>query len=140
MSFPLQNVPTLGVSALNLASYLCDEVSLAGFGYNLSQKDAPLHYYDHSLMTAMLKESTHDVQTETVFLKRLVASGSITDLTGGIHCDFCSRWLCSAEGPTLTAARVRKNSQYLKTITDTNNEDFTMFKAVMLMLWRFYFK
>ncbi len=91
MLFPLQNVPTLGVSALNLASYLCDEVSLAGFGYNLSQKDAPLHYYDHSLMTAMLKESTHDVQTETVFLKRLVTSGTITDLTGGIHCDFCSR-------------------------------------------------
>lgn len=79
------------MSALNLATYLCDEVSLAGFGYNLSQTDAPLHYYDHRLMTAMLKEAMHDVQTETVFLKRLVASGSITDLTGGIHCDFCSR-------------------------------------------------
>uniref|UniRef100_A0A673HUV5 Lactosylceramide alpha-2,3-sialyltransferase n=1 Tax=Sinocyclocheilus rhinocerous TaxID=307959 RepID=A0A673HUV5_9TELE len=86
-----QNVPTLGVSALNLATYLCDEVSLAGFGYNLSQKDAPLHYYDHRLMTSMLKEAMHDVQTETVFLKRLVTSGSITDLTGGIHCNFCSR-------------------------------------------------
>ncbi|KTF74581.1 hypothetical protein cypCar_00040763, partial [Cyprinus carpio] len=86
-----KNVPTLGVSALNLATYLCDEVSLAGFGYNLSQKDAPLHYYDHKLMTSMLKEATHDVQTETAFLKRLVTSGSITDLTGGIHCRFCSR-------------------------------------------------
>ncbi|XP_016415773.1 lactosylceramide alpha-2,3-sialyltransferase-like [Sinocyclocheilus rhinocerous] len=86
-----QNVPTLGVSALNLATYLCDEVSLAGFGYNLSQKDAPLHYYDHRLMTSMLKEAMHDVQTETTFLKRLVSSGSITDLTGGIHCNFCSR-------------------------------------------------
>ncbi|XP_016341779.1 lactosylceramide alpha-2,3-sialyltransferase isoform X2 [Sinocyclocheilus anshuiensis] len=86
-----QNVPTLGVSALNLATYLCDEVSLAGFGYNLSQKDAPLHYYDHRLMTSMLKEAMHNVQTETTFLKRLVSSGSITDLTGGIHCNFCSR-------------------------------------------------
>lgn len=86
-----QNVPTLGVSALNLATYLCDEVSLAGFGYNLSQTDAPLHYYDHRLMTSMLKEAMHDVQTETDFLKRLVRSGSITDLTGGIHCNFCSR-------------------------------------------------
>ncbi|XP_059372570.1 lactosylceramide alpha-2,3-sialyltransferase isoform X2 [Carassius carassius] len=85
-----QNVPTLGVSALNLATYLCDEVSLAGFGYNLSQKDAPLHYYDHRLMSSMLKEVTHNVQTETAFLKRLVTSGSITDLTGGIHCPFCS--------------------------------------------------
>ncbi|XP_058654063.1 lactosylceramide alpha-2,3-sialyltransferase isoform X3 [Onychostoma macrolepis] len=86
-----QNVPTLGVSALNLATYLCDEVSLAGFGYNLSQTDAPLHYYDDRLMTSMLKEAMHDVQTETDFLKRLVTSGSITDLTGGIHCNFCSR-------------------------------------------------
>lgn len=86
-----QNVPTLGVSALNLATYMCDEVSLAGFGYNLSRKDAPLHYYDHMLMTSMLKEAMHDVQTETLFLKRLVKSGSITDLTGGIHCNFCSR-------------------------------------------------
>ncbi|XP_059378204.1 lactosylceramide alpha-2,3-sialyltransferase-like [Carassius carassius] len=85
-----QNVPTLGVSALNLATYLCDEVSLAGFGYNLSQKDAPLHYYDHRLMTSMLKEAMHDVHTETAFLKRLITSGSITDLTGGIHCNFCS--------------------------------------------------
>ncbi|XP_043112940.1 lactosylceramide alpha-2,3-sialyltransferase isoform X1 [Puntigrus tetrazona] len=86
-----QNVPTLGVSALNLATYLCDEVSLAGFGYNLSQKDAPLHYYDHTLMVSMLKEATHDVQTETVLLKRLVTSGVISDLTGGVHCSFCSR-------------------------------------------------
>ncbi|XP_067313007.1 lactosylceramide alpha-2,3-sialyltransferase [Pseudorasbora parva] len=85
-----QNVPTLGVSALNLATYLCDEVSLAGFGYNLSQKEAALHYYDHRPMTSMLKEAMHDVQTETVFLKRLVTSGSVTDLTGGIHCSFCS--------------------------------------------------
>ncbi|XP_048035595.1 lactosylceramide alpha-2,3-sialyltransferase isoform X2 [Megalobrama amblycephala] len=85
-----QNVPTIGVSALNLATYICDEVSLAGFGYNLSQKEAPLHYYDDRPMTSMLKEAMHDVQTETVFLKHLVTSGSITDLTGGIHCSFCS--------------------------------------------------
>ncbi|KTG01666.1 hypothetical protein cypCar_00031923 [Cyprinus carpio] len=83
-----QNVPTLGVSALNLATYLCDEVSLAGFGYNLSQKDAPLHYYDHRPMTSMLKEAMHDVQTETAFLKRLITTGSISDLTGGIHSVF----------------------------------------------------
>ncbi|XP_039550124.1 lactosylceramide alpha-2,3-sialyltransferase [Pimephales promelas] len=85
-----QNVPTLGVSALNLATYLCDEVSLAGFGYNLSQKVVPLHYYDDKPMTSMLKETMHNVQTETIFLERLVTSGIITDLTGGIHCSFCS--------------------------------------------------
>uniref|UniRef100_A0A8C6TTD3 Lactosylceramide alpha-2,3-sialyltransferase n=1 Tax=Neogobius melanostomus TaxID=47308 RepID=A0A8C6TTD3_9GOBI len=32
-----QNVPTLGVTALTLASLLCDQVSLAGYGYSLSQ-------------------------------------------------------------------------------------------------------
>ncbi|XP_023144720.2 lactosylceramide alpha-2,3-sialyltransferase [Amphiprion ocellaris] len=84
-----QNVPTLGVSALNLASLLCDEVSLAGFGYNLSQQEAPLHYYDHLPMSAMLQEKMHNVDRETQLLQSLVRAGTITDLTGGIHCTFC---------------------------------------------------
>ncbi|XP_019937188.2 lactosylceramide alpha-2,3-sialyltransferase isoform X2 [Paralichthys olivaceus] len=85
-----QNVPTLGVSALNLASLLCDEVSLAGFGYNLSQQAASLHYYDHLPMSAMLHQKMHNVDRETEFLQSLVRDGTITDLTGGIHCSFCS--------------------------------------------------
>ncbi|XP_008301740.1 lactosylceramide alpha-2,3-sialyltransferase isoform X2 [Stegastes partitus] len=84
-----QNVPTLGVSALNLASLLCDEVSLAGFGYNLSQQGAPLHYYDHLPMSAMLQQKMHNVDKETQLLQSLVKAGTITDLTGGIHCSFC---------------------------------------------------
>ncbi|XP_044220688.1 lactosylceramide alpha-2,3-sialyltransferase isoform X1 [Thunnus albacares] len=84
-----QNVPTLGVSALNLASLLCDEVSLAGFGYNLSQHGAPLHYYDHLPMSAMLQQKMHNVDKETKLLQSLVKEGAITDLTGGIHCSFC---------------------------------------------------
>lgn len=84
-----QNVPTLGVSAVNLATYLCDEVSLAGFGYNLRQKTS-LHYYDNLPVTVMLKQAMHNVDHETVFLQRLVAAGGILDLTGGVHCSFCS--------------------------------------------------
>ncbi|XP_056295896.1 lactosylceramide alpha-2,3-sialyltransferase [Pseudoliparis swirei] len=84
-----QNVPTIGVSALNLASLLCDEVSLAGFGYNLSQHGAPLHYYDQLPMDAMLKQTTHNVDRETELLRSLVREGAIADLTGGIHCSFC---------------------------------------------------
>ncbi|XP_029298135.1 lactosylceramide alpha-2,3-sialyltransferase isoform X2 [Cottoperca gobio] len=84
-----QNVPTMGVVALNLASLLCDEVSLAGFGYNLSQQGAPLHYYDHLPMTFMLQQTTHNVDRETELLQSLVREGTITDLTGGIHCSFC---------------------------------------------------
>ncbi|KAM6952654.1 lactosylceramide alpha-2,3-sialyltransferase [Lycodopsis pacificus] len=86
-----QNVPTMGVSALNLASRLCDEVSLAGFGYKLSQQRAPLHYYDQLPMAAMLKQTSHNVNRETELLQSLVREGAITDLTGGIHCSFCPR-------------------------------------------------
>lgn len=89
--FP-QNVPTLGMSALNLASLLCDEVSLAGFGYNLSQQGAPLHYYDHLSMSAMLQEKMHNVERETELLQSMVREGAITDLTGGIYCSFCPAW------------------------------------------------
>ncbi|XP_035505312.1 lactosylceramide alpha-2,3-sialyltransferase [Scophthalmus maximus] len=84
-----KNVPTLGVSALNLASLLCDEVSLAGFGYNLSQQGALLHYYDHLPMSAMLRQKMHNVDRETELLQNLVREGSVTDLTGGVHCSFC---------------------------------------------------
>ncbi|XP_027864152.1 lactosylceramide alpha-2,3-sialyltransferase [Xiphophorus couchianus] len=85
-----QNVPTLGVTALSLASLLCDEVSLAGFGYNLSQQGAPLHYYDSLPTSVMQQQNMHNVDKETQFLHRLVREGVVSDLTGGIHCSFCS--------------------------------------------------
>ena len=88
-SSPLQNVPTLGMSALSLASLLCDEVSLAGFGYNLSQQGAPLHYYDQLPMAAMLQQTMHNVERERELLRGLVEGGAISDLTGGLHCAFC---------------------------------------------------
>ncbi|XP_053735916.1 lactosylceramide alpha-2,3-sialyltransferase isoform X1 [Synchiropus splendidus] len=86
-----QNVPTIGITAVNLASLLCDEVSIAGFGYNHSQQGAPLHYYDHQPMSAMLQEKMHNVDRETELLRSLVNDGVITDLTGGIHCYYCTR-------------------------------------------------
>ncbi|KAK2849534.1 hypothetical protein Q5P01_009368 [Channa striata] len=70
-----QNLPTLGMSALNLASLLCDEVSLAGFGYNLSQKEAPLHYYDQLSMSEMWHQKMHNVDLETKLLHSLVREG-----------------------------------------------------------------
>ncbi|XP_076025861.1 lactosylceramide alpha-2,3-sialyltransferase [Genypterus blacodes] len=85
-----QNVPTLGVSALTLASLLCDEVSLAGFGYSLGQQGAPLHYYDQQPMSAMLQQTMHNVDRETELLQSLVKDGAVADLTGGLHCSFCS--------------------------------------------------
>lgn len=79
----------MGATALNLATYLCDEVSLAGFGYNLSQKEAPLHYYDSLPMTAMLAQAMHNVDRERALLQSLAREGTVSDLTGGLHCSFC---------------------------------------------------
>lgn len=87
----LQNIPTMGLSALTLASLLCDEVSLAGFGYNFSVNGAPLHYYDKLPTSVMQQQKSHNVKQETKFLQKLVREGAITDLTGGIHCTFCPR-------------------------------------------------
>ncbi|KAK0133911.1 Lactosylceramide alpha-2,3-sialyltransferase [Merluccius polli] len=84
-----QNVPTLGMSALTLASLLCDEVSLAGFSYNLTQQGTPLHYYDRLPMAAMLQQEMHNVERERELLRELVKRGAISDLTGGLHCSFC---------------------------------------------------
>nr|XP_020652728.1 lactosylceramide alpha-2,3-sialyltransferase isoform X1 [Pogona vitticeps] len=86
-----KNVPTIGVTAVVLATHLCDEVSLAGFGYNLNQPNTPLHYYDNLCMAAMNGQTMHNVTTETKFLQKLIKQGVVRDLSGGIHCDFCSK-------------------------------------------------
>lgn len=86
--FLFQNVPTIGVIAVVLATHLCDEVSLAGFGYDLSQPRIPLHYFDNLCMAAMNFQTMHNVTTETRLLLRLAKEGVVKDLSGGIHCEF----------------------------------------------------
>ncbi|XP_044304214.1 lactosylceramide alpha-2,3-sialyltransferase isoform X1 [Varanus komodoensis] len=86
-----KNVPTIGAIAVVMATHLCDEVSLAGFGYNLSQPSARLHYFDRLCMASMNRQTMHNVTTETKFLQRLIKEGVVRDLSGGIHCDFCSK-------------------------------------------------
>lgn len=54
-----QNIPTLGTVAVTMALHNCDEVAVAGFGYNMSTPDAPLHYYEKVKMLA-IKEVTED--------------------------------------------------------------------------------
>ncbi|XP_060089565.1 lactosylceramide alpha-2,3-sialyltransferase isoform X2 [Heteronotia binoei] len=85
------NVPTIGVTAVVLATHLCDEVSLAGFGYDLSQPNTQLHYYDNLCMAAMNGQTMHNVTTETKFLQKLIKEGVVKDLSGGIYCDFCPK-------------------------------------------------
>ncbi|XP_019479298.1 PREDICTED: lactosylceramide alpha-2,3-sialyltransferase [Hipposideros armiger] len=80
-----KNVPTIGVIAVVLATHLCDEVSLAGFGYDLNQPKTPLHYFDNLCMAAMNFQTMHNVTTETRLLLKLVKEGVVKDLSGGIH-------------------------------------------------------
>ncbi|XP_075280789.1 CMP-N-acetylneuraminate-beta-1,4-galactoside alpha-2,3-sialyltransferase isoform X5 [Opisthocomus hoazin] len=50
------NIPTLGSVAITMALHNCDEVAVAGFGYDMSSPNAPLHYYENIKMSA-IKES-----------------------------------------------------------------------------------
>ncbi|XP_051475058.1 lactosylceramide alpha-2,3-sialyltransferase isoform X2 [Apus apus] len=86
-----KNVPTIGVTAVVLATHLCDEVSLAGFGYDLDQPSTPLHYYNNLCMAAMNGQTMHNVTSERKFLQKLIKEKIVKDLTGGIHCEFCGK-------------------------------------------------
>ncbi|XP_030873722.1 CMP-N-acetylneuraminate-beta-1,4-galactoside alpha-2,3-sialyltransferase-like [Leptonychotes weddellii] len=47
------NIPTLGSVAVTMALHGCDEVAVAGFGYDMSTPNAPLHYYETVRMAAI---------------------------------------------------------------------------------------
>ncbi|XP_066298338.1 CMP-N-acetylneuraminate-beta-1,4-galactoside alpha-2,3-sialyltransferase-like [Branchiostoma lanceolatum] len=79
-----KNVPTLGSLAIIWAINYCDEVTVAGFGYDLSKPSVWLHYYKDVKMSTIKNSWTHDINKEKDFLKTLVRNGVITDLTGGI--------------------------------------------------------
>ncbi len=53
-------VPTLGASAVVMALQLCDQVSLAGFGYDMQHPEARLHYYETIRMSAMKAQVSLD--------------------------------------------------------------------------------
>ncbi|XP_048061539.1 ST3 beta-galactoside alpha-2,3-sialyltransferase 7 [Megalobrama amblycephala] len=77
-------VPTLGITAVVLALQVCDEVSIAGFGYDLQNPGALLHYYGSLRMDAMRAQVVHDVSAETILLRELVKAGAVRDLTGAL--------------------------------------------------------
>ncbi|XP_065512032.1 CMP-N-acetylneuraminate-beta-1,4-galactoside alpha-2,3-sialyltransferase isoform X3 [Caloenas nicobarica] len=78
------NIPTLGSVAITMALHNCDEVAVAGFGYDMSSPNAPLHYYENIKMSAIKESWTHNIQREKEFLRKLVKARVITDLTSGI--------------------------------------------------------
>uniref|UniRef100_A0A6I8P864 CMP-N-acetylneuraminate-beta-1,4-galactoside alpha-2,3-sialyltransferase n=1 Tax=Ornithorhynchus anatinus TaxID=9258 RepID=A0A6I8P864_ORNAN len=47
------NIPTLGSVAITMALHNCDEVAVAGFGYDMNSPNTPLHYYEAIKMSAI---------------------------------------------------------------------------------------
>nr|XP_060629318.1 CMP-N-acetylneuraminate-beta-1,4-galactoside alpha-2,3-sialyltransferase isoform X1 [Anolis sagrei ordinatus] len=78
------NIPTLGSVAITMVLHNCDEVAVAGFGYDMNSPNAPLHYYETIKMSAIKESWTHNIQREKEFLRKLVKARVITDLTSGI--------------------------------------------------------
>ncbi|XP_066547748.1 ST3 beta-galactoside alpha-2,3-sialyltransferase 3a isoform X3 [Amia ocellicauda] len=78
------NIPTLGTVAITMALHNCDEVAVAGFGYDMNAPHAPLHYYETVKMSAIKESWTHNISKEKEFLRKLVKSRVIADLTNGI--------------------------------------------------------
>ncbi|XP_037313678.1 ST3 beta-galactoside alpha-2,3-sialyltransferase 3b isoform X1 [Pungitius pungitius] len=78
------NIPTLGTVAITMALHNCDEVAVAGFGYDMKKPHAPLHYYESVKMSAIKESWTHNISKEKEFLRKLVKANIITDLTNGI--------------------------------------------------------
>ncbi|XP_014867741.1 PREDICTED: CMP-N-acetylneuraminate-beta-1,4-galactoside alpha-2,3-sialyltransferase isoform X5 [Poecilia mexicana] len=78
------NIPTLGTVAITMALHNCDEVAVAGFGYDMTSPQAPLHYYESVKMSAIKESWTHNIAKEKEFLRKLVKANVITDLTKGI--------------------------------------------------------
>ncbi|XP_051789204.1 LOW QUALITY PROTEIN: ST3 beta-galactoside alpha-2,3-sialyltransferase 3a [Erpetoichthys calabaricus] len=76
--------PTLGTVAITMSLHNCDEVAVAGFGYDMNNPFALMHYYEN-VKNVTIKESwTHNIPKEKEFLKKLVKAKVITDLTNGI--------------------------------------------------------
>ncbi|XP_070563470.1 CMP-N-acetylneuraminate-beta-1,4-galactoside alpha-2,3-sialyltransferase-like isoform X2 [Ptychodera flava] len=80
-----RNTPTTGTMLISMAIRMCDEVHVAGFGYDFSKPELPIHYYENTKMKVIASHHTHNVPLEKQFLKKLVDNGVIKDLTGGIH-------------------------------------------------------
>ncbi|XP_028939208.1 CMP-N-acetylneuraminate-beta-1,4-galactoside alpha-2,3-sialyltransferase isoform X3 [Ornithorhynchus anatinus] len=78
------NIPTLGSVAITMALHNCDEVAVAGFGYDMNSPNTPLHYYEAIKMSAIKESWTHNIQREKEFLRKLVKAHVIADLTSGI--------------------------------------------------------
>ncbi|XP_062982968.1 type 2 lactosamine alpha-2,3-sialyltransferase isoform X2 [Elgaria multicarinata webbii] len=73
--------PTTGLIAITFAFHICSEVHLAGFKYNLVDRNSTLHYYGNDTMSLMTQNAYHDIAAEQRFLKELVDHKIVINLT-----------------------------------------------------------
>ncbi|XP_064352188.1 type 2 lactosamine alpha-2,3-sialyltransferase isoform X4 [Camelus dromedarius] len=73
--------PTTGIIAITLAFHICHEVHLAGFKYNFSDLNSPLHYYGNATMSLMNKNAYHNLTAEQLFLKDITEKNFVINLT-----------------------------------------------------------
>ncbi|KAM9595662.1 LOW QUALITY PROTEIN: CMP-N-acetylneuraminate-beta-galactosamide-alpha-2,3-sialyltransferase 4-like [Morphnus guianensis] len=71
---------TTGITALNLALHMCQEVNIAGFGYPCNHDHTtPIHYYnmDRSLKKELCQ---HNIAAERSWLLKMIEWGMIADI------------------------------------------------------------
>uniref|UniRef100_A0A8D0GBC9 Type 2 lactosamine alpha-2,3-sialyltransferase n=1 Tax=Sphenodon punctatus TaxID=8508 RepID=A0A8D0GBC9_SPHPU len=73
--------PTTGLIAIALAFHIFDEVHLAGFKYNLGDRNSSLHYYGNETMSLMTENGYHNITAEQMFLKELIDKDIVVNLT-----------------------------------------------------------
>ncbi|XP_042316234.1 type 2 lactosamine alpha-2,3-sialyltransferase isoform X2 [Sceloporus undulatus] len=73
--------PTTGLIAIAFAFQICSEVHLAGFKYNLHDRNSSLHYYGSDTMSQMIQNIYHDIAVEQRFLKELIDHRILINLT-----------------------------------------------------------
>uniref|UniRef100_A0A8C8RD62 Type 2 lactosamine alpha-2,3-sialyltransferase n=1 Tax=Pelusios castaneus TaxID=367368 RepID=A0A8C8RD62_9SAUR len=73
--------PTTGLIAITLAFHLCNEVHLAGFKYDFTDRNSSLHYYGNETMSQMIENEYHNITAEQKFLKKLIDKNFVVNLT-----------------------------------------------------------
>lgn len=65
-----------------MALHNCDEVAVAGFGYNMSTPHAPLHYYEKIRMSAIKEVTTDPVHWISHTILKLILNTVFGDSNG----------------------------------------------------------
>ncbi|XP_049688882.1 LOW QUALITY PROTEIN: lactosylceramide alpha-2,3-sialyltransferase-like [Accipiter gentilis] len=94
---------TTGITALNLALHMCQEVNIAGFGYPCNHDNTtPIHYYnmDRSLKKELCQ---HNIAAERSWLLEMIEWGMTADIASpSFQAQTAERGLCCLLSPSDT--------------------------------------